>query len=147
MSLHVFQKANEKGCEALKEWVPDILTHFWKSAEVADGDPEKFKVGIIVKLPHNPIRFPFPRPLKDALHSPGFPVVGWHPAKCKRTMLFGVARNAFQKAGAILFAKVSQQDYLDHRIMKLLLTFLIQNIFNALDSFIFYQWLSPKADA
>ena len=46
LCLCMIQVASAKECVALKAWIPDLVNHFWKSAELAGSDPILFKVGI-----------------------------------------------------------------------------------------------------
>jgi uncharacterized membrane-anchored protein YhcB (DUF1043 family) len=40
----LLQVAMQKDKAELQVWTADIVTHFWKCSELADGDVRKFKV-------------------------------------------------------------------------------------------------------
>ena len=42
------QASSSKDSKPLAAWTKDIVRHFWKSAEVANGSAEAFKVTVIL---------------------------------------------------------------------------------------------------
>ena len=43
-SVFSLQAARVKGCESLKEWIDDIVNHFWFSYQTCDGSADEMKV-------------------------------------------------------------------------------------------------------